>query len=224
MRAAGALAVLLPGSLLYLYKANAVPDHVWVTRRFLVSAFPMIVLLALGLAAIMSSLRSTTRDSRALRAGAVLIAIASVAYPVYTVVGVRSMTEETGYLGVVKDVCTDIGPHAATVVLENAPTDQLDDWIPQALRAWCGSDVAVTRGPVDPDALRRLAREWNAAGRPFFVASSSDAYIRSVLPDAQMRPTRRAVDTELLAPTLTHRPDTYRTEYLAMVVASIPAN
>ena len=39
-----------------------------------------------------------------------------------------------------------------------------------------------------------------------------------------MRPTRRAIDTKLLAPTLTHRPDTYRMQYLTMVVAGIPAN
>jgi len=224
MRTAGALAVLLPGSLLYLYKANAVPDHVWVTRRFLVSAFPMLVLLALGSAACMWSARSTARGSRALRAGAVLLAIVSVAYPMYTVFGVRAMTEETGYLGVVKDVCKDIGPHAAMVVLEEQATDQLDDWIPQALRGWCGAEVAVTRGPAHPDALHRLARAWNAVDRPFFVASSSETYLRTILPDAQIRPIHRAVDTKLLAPTLTHRPDSYRTQSLTIVVAGVPGS
>ena len=55
----GVLAVLAPGSMLYLYKADAVPDHVWVTRRFLVSAFPLLILLAFGLAAACFGLRPT---------------------------------------------------------------------------------------------------------------------------------------------------------------------
>jgi len=181
-------------------------------------------LLALGSASCMWSARSTARGSRALRAGAVLLAIVSVAYPMYTVFGVRAMTEETGYLGVVKDVCKDIGPHAAMVVLEEQATDQLDDWIPQALRGWCGAEVAVTRGPAHPDALHRLARAWNAVDRPFFVASSSETYLRTILPDAQIRPIHRAVDTKLLAPTLTHRPDSYRTQSLTIVVAGVPGS
>jgi hypothetical protein len=222
MHTVSALAVLVPGSLLYLYRANAVPDHVWVTRRFLVSALPTLVLLALGLAACMSSVRSTTRWGRSARIGAVVIAVASVAYPVYTVVPVRAMEEETGYLSAVEGVCSDIGPHAAVVVLEAARTDNLDDWIPQAIRGWCGAEVAVTRGLAHADALRRLAREWSAEGRPFFVVSSSDGYVREVLPDAEMKSTRRAVDTKLLAPTLTHRPDGYRSQSVAIVVARVP--
>ena len=43
MRTVSAFAVLVPGSLLYLYRASAIPDHVWVTRRFLVSALPTTV-------------------------------------------------------------------------------------------------------------------------------------------------------------------------------------
>ena len=222
MRTFSALAVLVPGSLLYLYRADAVPDHVWVTRRFLVSALPMLVLLALGSAMCMSNVRSTTHWARVVRIGAVVIAVASVAYPIYTVVPVRGMAEETGYLSAVEAACNDIGPHAAVVVLEAVRSDSFDDWIPQAIRGWCGAEVAVTRGPADVDALHRLAREWSAEGRPFFVMSSSSDYVRKVLPDAQMKSTHVAVDTKLLAPTLTHRPRAYRSQSLAIVVASIP--
>lgn len=221
MRVATVLAVLLPGSLLYLYAAHAVPDHVWVTRRFLVSSFPMLVLLALGLAASMWSVRSTVRGGRAARIGAVVLAVAAVVYPAYTVFGVRAMAEQTGYLSVVDDVCHDIGPHAAVVVLEAARTDQIDDWAPQALRSWCGAEVAVTRGPAHADSLHRLAREWGAEGRPLFVVASSSDYVKKVLPDAQITSTHRAVDSKLLAPTLTHRPNKYRTQSFEVVVASV---
>jgi hypothetical protein len=221
MHAAGVAAVLVPGSVLYLYKAQAVPDHVWVTRRFLVSAFPALVLLALGLAAHLGDVKSTVRGSRALRVGAVAVAVAAVAYPIYTVVGVRSMAEQTGYLGVVKAVCADIGPHAAVVVVESARTDGIDDWVPQALRGWCGAEVGITRGGAHADALHRLARGWAAAGRPFFVAGSAYGYLHELLPDAQIKQTRRATDNTLLAPTLTLRPHAYASESLTMVVARV---
>ena len=117
-RVIGALAVLGPGSVLYIYKASAVPDHVWVTRRFLVSAFPLLVLLALGLAAACSGVRLRDRLGAAPRAAAIVFAILAVAYPMYTVIGLRSMSEERGFLAVVHDACADIGPHAAVVVLE----------------------------------------------------------------------------------------------------------
>jgi hypothetical protein len=221
MRAASALAVLAPGSVLYLYKAQAVPDHVWVTRRFLVSAFPTLLLLALGLAAYLGNVKSTARGTCALRVGAVAVAVMAVAYPLYTLVGVRSMAEETGYLGVAKEVCDEIGPHAAVVVVESARTDAIDDWVPQALRGWCGAEVGITRGGAHADALHRLAREWTAAGRPFFVVGSSYGYMREVLPKAQINQTRSAVDTTLLAPTLTRRPDAYGSQSLTMVVARL---
>jgi hypothetical protein len=217
-----ALAVLVPGSLLYLYKARAVPDHVWVTRRFLVSALPALVLLGMGMAAYLAGVTPAARWWRVARAGAIVAAIVAVAFPLYTDVRVRSMAEETGYLKLLDQVCHDIGPHAAVVVVESSPTDGIDDWIPQALRGWCGAEVGVTRGKANGDALRRLAGEWRAQGRTMFVASSSYGYVQQTLPDAKISPTRRAVDHRLLEPTLTHRPNAYTSQSLAMVVASVP--
>jgi hypothetical protein len=221
-RAVSALAVLVPGSLLYLYKAHAVPDHVWVTRRFLVSALPTLILLALGLCAYAIGVTPVARWSRFVRGGAIVAAVAAVAFPVYTIVGVRSMAEETGYLALVGQVCHDIGPHAAVVVIESAQSDGVDDWIPQSLRGWCGAEVGITRGPASGEALRRLAREWRAQGRAFFVVSSSYGYVQQTLPGVPIMPTRRAVDRKLLAQTLTHRPDRYTAQSLAIVVASVP--
>src|SRR5262249_37944133 len=92
-RALTVLVVLAPASALYLYKANAFSDHVWVTRRFLVSSFPLLILLALGLAAAWFGTDSARRGAIALRAAAVVIAIGAVAYPLHTIVHVRSMAE-----------------------------------------------------------------------------------------------------------------------------------
>jgi hypothetical protein len=218
----GALSVLVPGSLLYLYMAKAVPDHVWVTRRFLVAAMPLLLLLALGLAARMSSARSAGGWGRASRVGAIVVAITAVAFPVYTVIPVRAMAEETGYLALVHRTCDAIGPDAAVIVLEAARTDQVDDKYPQAIRGWCGAEVGVTRGEASPDALHRLARSWDAAGKKLFVLSSSLEDLYRVLPDAQVKAELRARNDKLLEPTLSHRPGSYRTQEFAIVVAGVP--
>ncbi len=221
-RSVGALAVLAPVSVLYLYKASAVPDHVWVTRRFLVGAIPALVLLALGLAAFLWSRRSTPGWDRVTRAGAIVIAVAAVAYPVYTLAPVRAMAEERGYLGLVDGVCTDVGPHAAIVVLERKGGDALD-WLPQPLRGWCGAEVGITRGPASSATLHRLAREWQVQGRTLFVVAGSADDVKNAVPDARLGPTRQVVDTEVLEQTLTHRPEDYRSESYSIVVGTVPS-
>jgi hypothetical protein len=55
-----------------------------------------------------------------------------------------------------------------------------------------------------------------------FVASSAYGYVQQTLPDAKIAPTRRAVNHKLLEPTLTHRPNEYTSQSLAMVVARVP--
>ena len=221
-RVIGVLVVLAPGSVLYLYKADAVPDHVWVTRRFLVSAFPLLVLLALGAAAACAGLQPARRFGPAMRAGAIVFAILAVAYPLYTVIGVRSMSEERGFLAVVDDACADLGSHAAVVVLERDEKDLFDDWVPQSLRSWCGADVAVTRGPAHADLLQGLARAWNAQGRHFFVVAGSADTVHNVLPAVAVVATREAVNTKFLQQTLTHRPAAYDRQSFSMVVARVP--
>jgi hypothetical protein len=221
-RAIGALAVLAPGTLLYLYEADAAPDHPWVTRRFLVGAFPVLILLALGLAAAGSGARSAGRGRGARQIGAIVFAIAAVAYPIYTVAGVSAMTEQRSFLAVITEACHDVGPKAAVVVLERDEKDLFDDWIPEALRSWCGADVGVSRGPARPDVLHRLARSWSAQGRRLFVVAVSSDTIAKALPGVAITPTREAVNTKFLQQALTHRPDTYARQSLSMVVAQVP--
>ena len=221
-RVIGVLVVLAPGSVLYLYKADAVPDHVWVTRRFLVSAFPLLILLALGLAAACAGISLRNRFGAAARVGAIAFAVLAVAYPMYTIVGLRSMSEDRGFLAVVHDACADLGDRAAVVVLERDEKDLFDDWIPQALRSWCGAEVGVTRGPGRADALARLARAWNAQGRRLFVVAVSADAVRKVFPQAAITPTRVGINTKFVQPTLTHRPDAYARQSFSMVVAPVP--
>jgi hypothetical protein len=220
-RVLGALAVLAPGSLLYLYKADAASDHPWVTRRFLVSALPLLVLLALGLAAACAGWR---RFGGAARVVAILFAISTVAYPLYTVIGVRSMTEQRGFLAVINEGCADFGNHAAVLVLERDNADLFDDWVPQALRSWCGADVGVARGVTAAGAstIVDLAHAWNAQGRQLFVVAISPNVVHRVFPGIAVTSTRNAVNTKFLRQTVTHRPAAYTTQTFAMALAPVP--
>jgi hypothetical protein len=213
--AAVAVGVMVPGALLYLYKADAVPDHIWVTRRFLLNAVPTLVLLAAGLAC---WLWSNVRRVRAGRIAAAVLTVVAVGYPVTTIAGVQAMGEQRGYLEAVHAVCRDLGPHAAAVVIA---VDSLELTIPQTLRSFCGADVASSVHPTGAE-LRGLARAWGARGRRFYVVARSAADVRALVPEAQVASQHHASDTQRLRPTLTRRPSTYGTESLSVVVARIP--
>ena len=207
----GALAMLAPDAMLYLYKASAVPDQVWVMRRFLVSAFPLIVLLALGLASGVAGTHKNPRFNTAWRIAAVAFAIAAVAYPIYTIRNVRSMSEQRGYLQVIDDVCAQVGPHAAVIVLERDKTDLYDDWVPQALRSWCwrGSRRDPRPGPYRFARRRSRQSGRRRAGR----CSSSPRTPTSFSSASRTRPhpTRQAVNTKFLGTDADASPEQVRT-------------
>ncbi len=154
----------------------------------------------------------------------VVIAVAAVVYPIYTVAPVAAMTEQGGYVLPVRDACGLIG-HSAVVVL-HADSDHLylDRWAPQTLRGWCGADVAIMKGNQTTSTLVRLSSAWKARGRELFVVAAATATIRAVLPDTRIRATRLKTNTKLLATTLTKRPDKYQTQSFQMLVALVPSS
>ena len=223
VRMVPAVCLLAFEALLYLWKANAVPDQVWVERRFLSATIPGLILLAIGLAAFLASRRGRGRGVLLTRAVGIGVAVAAVAYPIYTVAPIASMTEQRGYVVPVHDACKLLGPHAAVVIL-HSDTDHLylDAWAPQTLRGWCGADVVTMKTNQDGATLRRLSSEWKAAGRQLFVVAASAATVRAVLPDATITSTRVATNARQLQPTLTKRPSKYTRQTFAMLVASVP--
>jgi hypothetical protein len=214
------LCVLGPGTALYLYKASAIPDHPWVMRRFLVSAFPTFILLAFGLAVFLFSRRQAWA-----RVLAVVLAGFAVLYPLGTLLPVRSMTEMRGFASVIDDACDAVGPDAAVIVIESDSHDLLENWVPQAFRGWCGSTVAVSSWDGStPESLHRLAREWEQEGKPLFLVARTPEAITRLLPDAEVTTTRTATNTHKLSRRLTYRPRDYMSDSLTMAIGRIPAN
>jgi hypothetical protein len=219
------VALLLPGSLLYLWDARAFADHVWVTRRFLTAAFPMLILLALGLAASLWTPEIPRRFSTWARAIGVVIAVAAVAFPVYTLAPVRAMEEQAGYLSGLQNTCRTIGRRAAVVVLAGptmASPDVREDWLPQALRGWCGARVTMLALDIDTQPrLLDLAERWSKRNRRFFVVASGPGPIQQVLPDAHVTLLPTVFNRHLLEQSFDHRPSAYEQQSFPIAIAQL---
>lgn len=222
-RASLVLVLLLgPATVLYLWKANAVSDQVWVMRRFLVSALPLLVLLAFFTVGVLLAVNARGWPRAAARVTAVAVAAIAVGWPVATTLPVAAMTEQRGYPAVVHDACRIVGPDSAVVVLAD-PDDYTDKWTPQTLRSWC--DVPVARLPGDSveraATLARLAREWSAAGRQLWVVAAAKGSVTAALPGAAPVATRTARNPRFLEATLFRRPRRYSTQSLTLWFAPV---
>ena len=222
-RALAATALLAPTSLLYLWKASAAPDHIWVARRFLTSAFPAFVLLAFGVAAFLFTRTGRAPSTIVAKVVAVTFAIAAIAYPVNALRSVRAMAEERGFLAVVNDACNKLGGEdAAVVVVHDGAGDLFFQWAPQTLRGWCGAQVAVARAAPDPAMLQRVADGWATRGKHLYVVGVREDALRAAVPGAPIMRTVRAVNGHDLDITLTRRPDGYMTPSLQILIARVP--
>jgi hypothetical protein len=220
-RTLGCAAILGPATLLYLWKAEAVPDHVWVTRRFLVSAFPSLVLVAFGLMVFLFTRRGNGALAVAARVAAIALGVIAVAYPIHAMWDVRNMTEQRGFLNTIHQVCNSMDDHPAVLVLEKDKRDLIDEWAPQAIRGWCNADVAIMRGTPDPAVVARLADGWAAEGRQFYLVGAANGPFDIAAPNATVVTTDKITNNDFLARSLTHRPNAYATESMQMAVARV---
>jgi hypothetical protein len=218
------VAMLGPASALYLWKAKAFPDHVWVMRRYLVSALPLLMLLAFGLVAAL--LRWVpARVPRAVPvAGALIISAFAIGYPISTIVHIRAMTEQRGDLAVIKDACAKVGRDGAIVVLQSkAKGSIVHEWLPQALRGWCGVPVAnMPANGHEQATLEQLARRWQADNRKLWVVAGDGLAVHDALPSALARSTPVASNGFFLERTLLDRPDHYELQKFSLVLAPVP--
>jgi hypothetical protein len=216
------VALLGPMSVLYLWRAHATPDQVWVMRRFLISALPALVLLAFGLVAALARWLPPRLPRLVPLSAALAIGSIGVAYPLMAVVPVAAMTEQRGDLKVVEDACRIVGPHAAIVVLRD-PRGHLYKTAPPALRGWCGATVAVaaSKNP-NPADLMHLAALSATRGLTLWVVAGTSATIRSVFPNTSIARTREVTDAHLLERTLLSRPKHYASEHFSLGLARVP--
>jgi hypothetical protein len=216
--------VLGPATVIYLWKASAVPDHVWVMRRFLVCAIPLLVLLAYWLVAWLARRgRAGGGAGATALVAAIALAVIGVAAPARAMFDIREMSEQDGYATAIRDACGIMGRDAAAVVLADR-VGIVHEWIPQSLRSWCDVPVALLyrEAPDRAETLQRLASGWADEGRDLFVVSGMADTITEVVPDAELATTRVVHDRHFLERTLLERPNEYEPQAFALALAPVP--
>jgi hypothetical protein len=218
----GALFLFGPATVMYLWRASAIPDHVWVTRRFLPAAFPLILLMTFWLVVYLSR-DAPQRVPRIVPAtAAIVIGVAALIAPIAALAPVAAMTDQRGSLDAVKGVCTAAGPNAAFVALKSS-SNLIDGWVPQTLRNWCGVPTAAMRIPdaQRPRALHTLAQQWQNAGRQLWVIAGDSGTVTTAVPGAAPQDftilTRDYLERRLLG-----RPSKYVPHTFHLVIARVP--
>lgn len=151
----------------YLWRPSATPDHLWVTRRFLVASLPGLVLLG---AEVADRLLGRPRPALVRGLGGGVLAT-MVLVPLVALVPVADVEGQRPFLEGVRDTCDAVGDDGAVLVREGGGLDLV---LPPALRAWCGVPVAVAGSGVGPERVDELAAAWAEEGRQLFVIGPDD--------------------------------------------------
>jgi hypothetical protein len=221
--------ILAPAALLAIWWPSVTPDQVWAARRLLPAVFPGVILAAFALLCAVA--RDRDRPFLAERRfGVVVLAVAAVAVPLYTIGNVTEMTEQRGLFPVITDACRKIGPKGAVLMLAETGTPRSNAYrsVPQTLRSFCDVPVVVQFGRSNVRALQVLANQWRANGRRLVLVSEFPQSILREFPKARVHPTVVGEELHTLEPTLTRRPSGYTTRRILvaavtqLMIAPIP--
>jgi hypothetical protein len=213
--------ILAPAALLTIWWPSVTPDQVWAARRLLPAVFPGMILAAFALLCAVA--RDRDRPFLAERRfGVVVLAVAAVAVPLYTIGNVTQMTEQRGLFPVITDACRKIGPKGAVLMLAETGKPQSNAYrsVAQTLRSFCDVPVVVQLPRSNARAVQVLANQWRASGRRLVLVSEFPETILREFPKARVRPTLVGEELHMLEPTLTRRPSRYSTRRI--LTAAVP--
>jgi hypothetical protein len=148
------LAVFVVPTLIYLWRARAFPDHLWVMRRFLPVTLPGLVLGALAVAQHLAHSGRPGVSRLASRGTAAVVAVAAVAGPAATLVPVPGLRTQSGMLSAVMRLCDAAGDDAAVLVLSDGSLAQT---LPQTVRSFCDTPAAGARPELTGADVARLS-------------------------------------------------------------------
>ena len=221
------VAAFLVVAAVYLWSPSIFPDQIWVMRRYLPLVIPGFVLFSFVVVDRLLDVRSASSPNARLaaRAGAAVLLVAAIAWPVHTDWPVRGETTQRGFLGPVEQICRTIGPHAAVVVLQGASLDQI---LPQTLRSFCDVPVAVRvfdpKVPaLDPPGFARLAQAWKRDGRTLFLIADTQARIDHIVPGLTPVARLNPFDGLYLRERIVGRPDGFRPEAYTIIIDPMPS-
>jgi hypothetical protein len=224
-------------TVLYVWRPQIRPDHLWVMRRFLPLTVPGFVLAASVLVEVLArSRRGHSETRRRLHLGvASALAVVMIGAPLLALRPIFTERHHVGMLGLTRRVCDEVGPHAAVAVLPNrrvirGHADVHDDSAarPSILvgersfgptaRTFCRVPVAFLPADATTDMVAALARRW--APRALFVVSGLPEPLDVLMP--LVRAVSVAVETQEVEQTLGRRPDRRERYVYALYIARVP--
>jgi hypothetical protein len=207
----------LAAAAVYLWNANALPDQLWVVRRFVPVVLPGFLL---GAAVTLEWLMS--RRGSGGRLAAVLLGIAMVGWPISATAQVYEETAQAGVARALTATCRAIGPNAAVLVVHG--DNSFDQTAPQAIRGFCAVPVAIRRPGMSAADLAELARKVRAEGRSLVLVADTPAHITAVASDARAHTVATVLDPHELEQTLTKPPRHYWTKSYSFAIGRVPVN
>ena len=224
------LATLVPPLVLYLYRPSIYPDHLWATRRYLPVVFPLLILLAAWTIASVARqpvparvraarwpparwLTTRWRPARAAAVAALVVAVVG---------GPLAATAPVWRFQVYDDMAAQVG-ELCRVLPDDAVLLGVGDTQRTTTRAFAtvcdrpAATVMTADGVPPPDMVARVRAGWEAEGRTLWLVGTDPALLERVgsgPPTVSVR-----TESNVLRPTLTHRPDTLVEQERVLAVA-----
>lgn len=227
------LALVVPTTVLYLWKPSIFPDNPWMLRRYLPIAIPGLLLFA-GIAVASASAFVAARADRdgaavdrglrwAARAGVVGAALVLVLSPLVVTVPLRTARWQAGGFQGLDALCDEVGPDAAVVF---SYAGQTGITLLPSFRGRCGVPAArATAAQYDarePLPLAEIQRSVRAAGRELWVVANSAEDLRVMAPGAGEPRAITIFDTTQVTATLNHPPSRFTPTRMVVWVAPVP--
>jgi hypothetical protein len=173
-----------------------------------------------------------TEARRALAFG---LGVLAVAYPLYAIRNVSTMTDQRGYPPAVQDACRIVGTNGAIVVPQEGdaahlavrPADLALVLQRSGRRSCCrGRSRRCRRGFPAASSIRACCTSSRSSGpqqhRQLFIVAGNARTIRKLFPRAAIQVVPGHANPHLLVQTLVSRPGAFQTERLSFAIARVP--
>lgn len=219
------IALVVPISVLYLYRPSIYPDQPWAIRRFLPVTIPGLLLLAaLWAVWLFGRVRADSVLGRPwYRRGAAAALVAVLVLPPLLVSWpLRAVRWEAGGIDGIERVCAEIGSDGVAILSQD-----IGPVILPAVRGFCAPGVAsamlrakTAAGALDATSLSRRAK---LAGRRLTIVSSSSKAVLLLAPTAvNVHPITLLNTTEVVS-TLERAPSLTSKLTIVLWVGQVPA-
>lgn len=218
------LAVGLLFTLLYVWRLQSNPKHIYAMRRYVPAVFPFFVIAgSLALHALLPTARGAMRGAQRATALAALAALAWLVGIGWSARGFVGQVDDAGLVAQVAAVAAELDPDSVLLFDETATIGQ-GDTLGTPLQFLHGHSVFVLRNQaaLDRDALARQVDRWLAAGRAVYWIAPPDGSGwpggRALLPV-----TGYEIVTRVLEESAESKPVTVETRVWRGVVARVSA-